>query len=134
MVKRLIPLCVLLSGTVAVCAAESASVEPSGPDFLSGFMSFGGLATVVVPVVVGFIASRLKKPMNRWVTLWVTALAGVAATLFSWWMGLGFPPAEASVWVALIDALFVALASAGIVSAGTSEWLARLFSGKVKSE
>lgn len=49
-------------------------------------------------------------------------------------MNLGFPPADASVWVVLIDALFVALASTGIVSVVTSEWLSRLFGGKVNKE
>lgn len=49
-------------------------------------------------------------------------------------MNLGFPPADASVWVVLIDALFVALASTGIVSIVTSEWLAKLFGSKIKTE
>ena len=46
-------------------------------------------------------------------------------------MNLGFPPSDASIWIVLIDALFVALASTGIVSVVTSEWLAKLFGGKV---
>lgn len=50
--------------------------------------------------------------------------------LFSWWMNLGFPPADASIWVVVIDSLFVALASTGIVSVVTSEWLAKLFGKK----
>ena len=104
------------------------------PEFLDGFKSFIGLATVVVPAVVGFIASKLQNPMNRWVTCWVTAVVGVVVTLFSWWMDLGFPPSDASIWIVVIDALFVALASTGIVSVVTSEWLAKLFGGKVKKE
>lgn len=104
------------------------------PDILDGFKSFVGISTVVVPAVVGFIASKLTNPMNKWVTMWVTAVVGVLVTLFSWWMDLGFPPEDASIWVVLIDALFVVLASTGIVSVVTSEWLAKLFGGKVKDE
>lgn len=47
-------------------------------------------------------------------------------------MNLGFPPSDASIWVVVIDALFVALASTGIVSVATSEWLAKLFGNKAK--
>lgn len=47
-------------------------------------------------------------------------------------MNLGFPPADASIWVVVIDSLFVALASTGIVSVVTSEWLAKLFGNKAK--
>ena len=101
------------------------------PDILDGFASFVGISTVVVPAVVGFIASKLTNQMNKWVSMWVTAVVGVVVTLFSWWMNLGFPPEEASIWVVVIDALFVALASTGIVSVVTSEWLAKLFGGKV---
>ena len=104
------------------------------PDILDGFASFVGISTVVVPAVVGFIASKLTNPMNKWVSMWVTAIVGVVVTFFSWWMNLGFPPEEASIWVVVIDALFVALASTGIVSVVTSEWLAKLFGGKVKKE
>lgn len=104
------------------------------PDILDGFASFVGISTVVVPAVVGFIASKLTNPMNKWVSMWVTAVVGVVVTFFSWWMNLGFPPEEASIWVVVIDALFVALASTGIVSVVTSEWLAKLFGGKVKDE
>lgn len=104
------------------------------PDILDGFASFVGISTVVVPAVVGFIASKLTNPMNKWVSMWVTAVVGVVVTFFSWWMNLGFPPEEASIWVVVIDALFVALASTGIVSVVTSEWLAKLFGGKVKKE
>lgn len=132
--KRFVFMCVaLLMCVVSVFAETSASVEPSVPEFLTGFASFTGLVTVVVPAVVGFIASKLSNPMNKWVTMWVTAVVGVAATLFSWWMDLGFPPADASIWVVVIDALFVALASTGIVSVVTSEWLAKLF-GKKSNE
>ncbi len=119
---------------VSVFAETSVSVEPSVPEFLTGFASFTGLVTVVVPAVVGFIASKLANPMNKWVSMWVTAVVGVVVTLFGWWMNLGFPPADASIWVVVIDALFVALASTGIVSVVTSEWLAKLFGGKVKKE
>lgn len=129
--KRFVFMCVaLLMCVVSMFAADVASVEPSVPEFLTGFASFTGLVTVVVPSVVGFIASKLQNPMNRWVTMWVTAVVGVVVTLFSWWMGLGFPPADASIWVVLIDAMFVALASTGIVSVVTSEWLAKLFGSK----
>lgn len=102
--------------------------------FMEGFASFGTLVSVAVPAVVGFIAGKLQNPMNRWVSMWVTAVVGVVVTLFSWWMNLGFPPADASIWIVVIDALFVALASTGIVSVVTSEWLAKLFGGKVKKE
>lgn len=119
---------------VSVFAETSVSVEPSVPEFLTGFASFTGLVTVVVPAVVGFIASKLANPMNKWVSMWVTAVVGVVVTLFGWWMNLGFPPADASIWVVVIDALFVALAATGIVSVVTSEWLAKLFGGKVKKE
>lgn len=104
------------------------------PDILDGFASFVGISTVVVPAVVGFIASKLANPMNKWVSMWVTAVVGVVVTFFSWWMNLGFPPEEVSIWVVVIDALFVALASTGIVSVVTSEWLDKLFGGKVKKE
>lgn len=133
--KRLIFMCIaLLMCVVSVFAETSVSVEPSVPEFLTGFASFTGLVTVVVPAVVGFIASKLANPMNKWVSMWVTAVVGVVVTLFGWWMNLGFPPSDASIWVVLIDALFVALASTGIVSVVTSEWLAKLFGGKVKKE
>lgn len=122
----------LMMCVVSVFAADGS--DTALPDILDGFKSFVGISTVVVPAVVGFIASKLSNPMNKWVTMWVTAVVGVAATLFSWWMDLGFPPADASVWVVVIDALFVALASTGIVSVVTSEWLAKLFGSKTKSE
>ncbi len=122
----------LLMCVVSVFAADAVSVEPSVPEFLTGFASFTGLVTVVVPAVVGFIASKLSNPMNKWVTMWVTAVVGVIVTLFSWWMNLGFPPADASIWVVVIDSLFLALASTGIVSVVTSEWLAKLFGNKAK--
>ena len=132
---RFVFLCVaLLMCVVSVFAETSACVEPSVPEFLTGFASFTGLVTVVVPSVVGFIASKLQNPMNRWVTMWVTAVVGVVVTFFSWWMNLGFPPADASIWIVLIDSLFVALASTGIVSVATSEWLAKLFGSKTKTE
>ena len=124
----------LLLSTVAMCAAEVEGVESSSPDFLTGFMSFGGLVSVIVPATVGFIASKLQNPMNKWVTMWVTAVVGVAVTFFSWWMNLGFPPTDANVWVVAVDALFVALASTGIVSVVTSEWLAKLFGSKVNKD
>lgn len=133
--KRFVFMCVaLLMCVVSVFAETSANAETSGPDFLTGFASFTGLVTVVVPSVVGFIASKLQNPMNRWVTMWVTAVVGVIVTFFSWWMDLGFPPSDASIWVVLIDSLFVALASTGIVSVVTSEWLAKLFGSKAKTE
>lgn len=72
--------------------------------------------------------------MNKWVTMWVTALVAIAVTFFSWWMELGFPPEDSSVWVVLIYSLFIALASTGIVSIAISEWLANLFGCKVKKE
>ena len=112
-------------------AETSISTEPAVPEFLTGFTSFTGLVTVVVPTVVGFIASKLQDPMNKWVSMWVTAVVGIIVTFFSWWMNLGFPPAYASIWIVLIDSLFVALASTGIVSIVTSEWLARLFGSKI---
>lgn len=121
----------LLMCVVSVFAADAVSVEPSVPEFLTGFASFTGLVTIVVPSVVGFIASKLQNPMNRWVTMWVTAVVGVVVTFFSWWMNLGFPPADANIWIVLIDSLFVALASTGIVSLVTSEWLAKLFGKKI---
>ena len=124
----------LMMCVVSVLAAQSSGMEAITADFLDGFKSFVGISTVVVPAVVGFIASKLQNPMNRWVTMWVTAVVGVLVTLFSWWMNLGFPPSDASIWVVLIDALFVALASTGIVSVVTSEWLSKLFSGKVNKE
>lgn len=124
----------LMMCVVSVLAAQSSGMESITADFLDGFKSFVGISTVVVPAVVGFIASKLQNPMNRWVTMWVTAVVGVLVTLFSWWMNLGFPPSDASIWVVLIDALFVALASTGIVSVVTSEWLSKLFSGKVNKE
>ena len=131
--KRFVFMCVaLLMCVVSMFAADVASVEPSVPEFLTGFASFTGLVTIVVPSVVGFIASKLQNPMNRWVTMWVTAVVGVIVTFFSWWMELGFPPQDASIWVVVIDALFVAIASTGIVSVVTSEWLAKLFGSKAK--
>lgn len=133
--KRFVFMCVaLLMCVVSVFAETSVSAEPSVPEFLTGFASFTGLVMVVVPAVVGFIASKLSNPMNKWVSMWVTAVVGVIVTFFSWWMNLGFPPEGAGIWVVVIDALFVALASTGIVSVVTSEWLARLFGGKVKKE
>lgn len=133
--KRFVFMCAaLLMCVVSVFATDAVSVEPSVPEFLTGFTSFTGLVTVVVPSVVGFIASKLQNPMNKWVTMWVTAVVGVIVTFFSWWMDLGFPPSDASIWVVVIDALFVALASTGIVSVVTSEWLAKLFGSKAKTE
>lgn len=133
--KRFVFMCVaLLLCVVSVFAETSAIVEPFVPEFLTGFASFTGLVSIVVPSMVGFIASKLSNPMNKWVTMWVTAVVGVVVTFFSWWMNLGFPPADASIWVVMIDALFVALASTGIVSVVTSEWLAKLFGGKVNKE
>lgn len=133
--KKFVFMCVaLLMCVVSVFAETSVNVEPSVPEFLTGFASFTGLVSIVVPSVVGFIASKLSNPMNKWVTMWVTAVVGMLVTFFSWWMNLGFPPADASVWVVLIDALFVALASTGIVSIVTSEWLAKLFGSKIKTE
>lgn len=133
--KRFVFMCVaLLMCVVSVFAETSVSVEPSVPEFLTGFASFTGLVTVVVPSVVGFIASKLQNPMNKWVTMWVTAVVGFVVTFFSWWMNLGFPPADASGWVVVVDALFVALASTGIVSVITSEWLAKLFGSKVEKQ
>lgn len=133
--KRFVFMCVaLLMCVVSVFAETSVNVEPSVSEFLTGFASFTGLVSIVVPSVVGFIASKLSSPMNKWVTMWVTAVVGMLVTFFSWWMNLGFPPADASVWIVLIDALFVALASTGIVSIVTSEWLAKLFGSKIKTE
>lgn len=134
--KRLIFMCAaLLMCVVSVFAADAAGIEsPITPEFLTGFASFTGLVTVVVPSVVGFIASKLSNPMNKWVSMWVTAVVGVVVTFFSWWMNLGFPPSDASIWIVLIDALFVALASTGIVSVVTSEWLAKLFGSKAEKE
>lgn len=133
--KRFVFMCTtLLMCVMSVFAETSVSVEPSVPEFMTGFASFTGLVTVVVPAVVGFIASKLSNPMNKWVTMWVTAVVGVIVTLFSWWMNLGFPPADASIWIVVIDALFVALSSTGIVSVVTSEWLAKLFGSKVNKE
>lgn len=134
--KRLIFMCAaLLMCVVSVFAADAAGIEsPITPEFLTGFASFTGLVTVVVPAVVGFIASKLSNPMNKWVSMWVTAVVGVVVTFFSWWMNLGFPPSDASIWIVLIDALFVALASTGIVSVVTSEWLAKLFGSKAEKE
>lgn len=130
--KRFVFTCAaLLMCVVGMFAETSVSVEPS-VEILTGFASFTGLVTVVVPSVVGFIASKLQNPMNRWVTMWVTAVVGVIVTFFSWWMELGFPPQDASIWVVVIDALFVAIASTGIVSVVTSEWLAKLFGSKAK--
>ena len=129
--KRFVFMCVaLLMCVVSVFAADAVGNESVTTDFLDGFKSFVGISTVVVPAVVGFIASKLQNPMNRWVTMWVTAVVGVVVTFFSWWMGLGFPPSDASILVVVIDALFVALASTGIVSVVTSEWLAKLFGKK----
>ena len=125
----------LLMCVVSVFAADVAGVESLvTPDFLAGFASFTGLVTVVVPTVVGFIADKLSNPMNKWVSMWVTAVVGVVVMLFSWWMNLGFPPADASVGVVEIDAIFVALESTGIVSVVTSEWLAKLFGSKTKTK
>lgn len=134
--KRLVFMCAaLLMCVVSVFAADAAGVEsPITPEFLTGFASFTGLVTVVVPSVVGFIASKLSNPMNKWVSMWVTAVVGVVVTFFSWWMNLGFPPSDASIWIVVIDALFVALASTGIVSVVTSEWLAKLFGSKAEKE
>lgn len=115
---------------VSVFAADG--TDTALPEILDGFKSFVGLASVVVPAVVGFISSKLSNPMNKWVSMWVTAVVGVVVTLFSWWMNLGFPPDDASIWIVVIDALFVALASTGIVSVVTSEWLAKLFGKKIK--
>lgn len=132
--KRLVFMCAaLLMCVVSVFAADAAGIEsPITPEFLTGFASFTGLVTVVVPSVVGFIASKLSNPMNKWVSMWVTAVVGVVVTFFSWWMNLGFPPSDASILVVVIDALFVAFASTGIVSVVTSEWLAKLFGSKAE--
>lgn len=133
--KRFVFVCAaLLMCVVSIFAVTPVNVEPSVPEFLTGFASFTGIVTVVVPSVVGFIASKLQNPMNRWVTMWVTSVVGVCVTFFSWWMNLGFPPSDASIWVVVIDSLFVALASSGIVSVVTSEWLAKLFGKKIDKE
>ena len=133
--KRLVfMMTALFMCVVSVFAADVASVELVNPDFLEGFMSFTGLVSIVVPTVVGFISSKLSNPMNKWVTMWVTAVVGIIVTYVSWWMNLGFPPTDASIWVVLVDALFVALASTGIVSVVTSEWLAKLLGLKVKND
>ena len=121
----------LIMCVVSVFSADGS--DTAFPDILEGFKSFVGISTVVVPAVVGFIASKLSNPMNKWVTMWVTAVIGLVATFFSWWMGLGFPPEDASIWIVLIDALLVALASTGIVTVVTSAWLANLF-GKKSNE
>lgn len=135
MVKRLFLMCfALILCMVSVFAATSTNVESVAPEILTGFASFTGLVTIVVPTVVGFIASKLSNPMNKWVSMWVTAVVGIVFTFFSWWMNLGFPPADASIWIVLIDALSVALASTGIVSIVTSEWLAKLFGKKANSD
>ena len=44
----------LLMCVVSVFAADAVSAEPSAPEFLTGFASFTGLVTVVVPAVVGY--------------------------------------------------------------------------------
>ena len=133
--KRFVFMCAaLLMCVMSVFAADAASVEPSIPEFLTGFASFTGLVTIIVPAVIGFITSKLGNPMNKWVSMWVTAVVGLIITFFSWWMNLGFPPADASIWIVVIDSLFVALASTGIVSVVTSEWLAKLFGDKVGKE
>lgn len=117
-----------------VSAFSQTGEEVTNPDFLEGFESFGTLVSIVIPAVVGFISSKLQNPMNKWVTMWVTAVVAIAVTFFSWWMDLGFPPENSTVWMVLIYALFIALASTGIVSLAISEWLAKLFGGKVKNE
>ena len=122
----------LIMCVVSVFSADGS--DTAFPDILEGFKSFVGISTVVVPAVVGFIASKLSNPMNKWVTMWVTAVIGLVATFFSWWMGLGFPPEDASIWIVLIDALLVALASTGIVTVVTSAWLANLFGKKSNEE
>lgn len=133
--KRFVFMCVaLFMCVVSVFSETSANVETPDSDFLTGFASFTGLVTVVVPSVVGFIAFKLQNPMNKWVSMWVTAVVGVVVTFFSWWMNLGFPPEDSSILVVVIDSLFVALASTGIVSVVTSEWLAKLFGDKAKKE
>lgn len=131
--KRIMFLFATLFVFVASMFAQTGE-EATSPSFLEGFETFGTLVSIVIPAVVGFISSKLQNPMNKWVTMWVTALVAIAVTFFSWWMNLGFPPSDASIWIVVIDALFVALASTGIVSVVTSEWLANLFGGKVKKE
>ena len=55
--KRFVFMCVaLLMCVVSVFAETSVNVEPSVPEFLTGFASFTGLVSIVVPSVVGFIA------------------------------------------------------------------------------
>lgn len=79
--KRFVFMCVaLLMCVVSVFAETSVNVEPSVPEFLTGFASFTGLVSIVVPSVVGFIASKLSNPMNKWVTMWVTAVVGMLVT------------------------------------------------------
>lgn len=125
----------MLLGIAVAALAQGTDVSGDAePEFIDGFFSFSGLATVIVPMIVGFIASKLKKPMNKWVVMWVTAIVAVAVTFFSWWMELGFPPSETSVYVVSIDALFVALASTGLISVITSEWLAKLFGKKIEKK
>lgn len=113
-------------------SVQAKRIGEGSAGFMEGFASFGTLVSVAVPAVVGFIAGKLQNPMNRWVTMWVTSIVAVVVTFFSWWMNLGFPPADASILTVIIYALFVALASTGIVSAATSEWLANLFGNKTK--
>lgn len=127
--KRIMFLMVTLFVFVMGVFAQTGE-ETTSPSFLEGFETFGTLVSIVIPAVVGFISSKLQNPMNKWVTMWVTALVAIAVTFFSWWMKLGFPPEESSVWVVLIYSLFIALASTGLVSIAISEWLANLFGGK----
>lgn len=129
--KRIMFLMVTLFVFVMGVFAQTGK-EATSPSFLEGFETFGTLVSIVIPAVVGFISSKLQNPMNKWVTMWVTALMAISVTFFSWWMNLGFPPADASILNVIIYALFVALASTGIVSAATSEWLANLFGNKTK--
>lgn len=119
---------------VFVASMFAQGEEATSPSFIEGFETFGTLVSIVIPAVVGFISSKLQNSMNKWVTMWVTALVAIAVTFFSWWMKLGFPPEDTSVWVVLIYSLFIALASTGLVSIAISEWLANLFGGKVKKE
>lgn len=129
--KRIMFLVVTLFVFVMGLFAQTGE-ETTSQSFLEGFETFGTIVSIVIPAVVGFIAGKLQNPMNRWVTMWVTAVVAVVVTFFSWWMNLGFPPADASILTVIIYALFVALASTGIVSAATSEWLANLFGNKTK--
>ena len=131
--KRIMFLFATLFVFVASMFAQTGE-EATSPSFLEGFETFGTLVSIVIPAVVGFISSKLQNPMNKWVTILVTALVAIAVTFFSWWMELGFPPEDSSVWLVLIYSLFIALASTGIVSIAISEWLANLFGGKVKKE